>query len=274
MLATALIVFRETLEAALIITIVLAATKGVAARGLWVAGGVGAGILGALVVAMFASAIAAAAAGAGQELFNAGVLFAAVAMLGWHNVWMSRHGRQMAAQMTSVGEAVATGTQSLHVLGVVVGLAVLREGSEVVLFMYGLAAGGASAGDLVLGSVAGLAGGAAIGIGLYFGLLQIPTRYLFTVTSWLILLLAAGLAATGAKYLAQAGILPALGYGIWDTSWLLSDSSVVGEVLHVLVGYVAKPSGIQIVFYGATVLLIGGCMKLYGGVRPVETRTA
>lgn len=274
MLATALIVFRETLEAALIITIVLAATKGVAARGLWVAGGVGAGILGALLVAMFAGAIAAAAAGAGQELFNAGVLFAAVAMLGWHNVWMSRHGREMAAQMTSVGQAVATGAQSLHVLGVVVGLAVLREGSEVVLFMYGLAAGGASAGDLVLGSAVGLAGGAAIGVGLYFGLLQIPTRYLFTVTSWLILLLAAGLAATGAKYLVQAGILPALGYGIWDTSWLLSDSSVVGEVLHVLVGYVAKPSGIQIVFYLATVLLIGGCMWLARSDRSIRTRTA
>src|ERR1700722_11892910 len=97
MLPTAIIVFREVLEAALIVGIVMAASRGAIGRGLWVSGGIGAGALGAICVAGFAASIAAAAAGMGQELFDAAILFAAVGMLGWHNVWMSRHGREMAA---------------------------------------------------------------------------------------------------------------------------------------------------------------------------------
>ena len=274
MYAAALIIFREVLEAALIISIVLAATKGVASRSLWVGAGVAGGLAGAAIVALFAGVIASAAAGAGQELFNAGVLFTAVAMLGWHNVWMSRHGRALASDMHAVGDAVVAGHRPLYVLGLVVGLAVLREGSEVVLFLYGLSAGGEGAGGLLMGGAMGLAAGAVLGIVLYFGLLQIPSRYLFSATSWLILLLAAGLAAQGAGYLTQAGLLPMLGHRIWDSSWLLSEQSVVGQVLHILVGYMARPSGIELVFYGATLAVVGGMMWLFGDSTPPRARPA
>ena len=94
MLGSAVVVFRETLEAALIVAIVMGASRGVAARGRWIAGGVVLGIVGALVVAAFAGAISEAVQGRGQELFNAAVLLVAVAMLAWHNVWMSSHARK------------------------------------------------------------------------------------------------------------------------------------------------------------------------------------
>jgi len=84
-LATAIIVFREVLEAALIVGIVMAASRGARQRGLWVGGGIAGGVLGALGVAGAADTIAAMAQGIGQELFNAAILFAAVIMLGWHN---------------------------------------------------------------------------------------------------------------------------------------------------------------------------------------------
>src|ERR1700675_374167 len=119
MLATAVIVLREVLEAALVAGIVLAATRGVARRTAWVAYGVAAGTLGALGVAAFADVLAAAAAGLGQEIFNATVLFVAVAMLGWHNIWMSRHGREMTASLASVGAAVRLGNKPLYALSVV-----------------------------------------------------------------------------------------------------------------------------------------------------------
>ncbi len=96
MLATAIIVFREVLEASLVVGIVLAASRGMPRRGAWVTGGVAAGILGAAIVAACAGAIAAAVNGIGQELFNAAILFTAVMMLGWHNIWMNRHGRELA----------------------------------------------------------------------------------------------------------------------------------------------------------------------------------
>src|SRR5262245_42556777 len=154
MLAAAIIVSREVLEAALIIGIVLAATKGIAARGLWVGLGIAGGILLASLVAAGAGTIADAVAGMGQELFNAAVLSAAVLMLGWHNVWMSRHGREMAQHMNAVGGEVKAGHRPLHLLAIVVGIAVLREGSEVVLFLYGIAvSGGTTALNTLVGSM-------------------------------------------------------------------------------------------------------------------------
>lgn len=263
MLPTAIIVFREVLEAALIVGIVMAASRGALGRGVWVSGGIAAGVLGAGLVALFAATIAAAAEGMGQELFDAAILFAAVCMLGWHNIWMSSHGRELAANAMKLGSEVRSGARPLWALAFVVALAVLREGSEIVLFLYGIALGG-NGGLVAMGSggVIGLALGVAAGTTIYWGLVAIPMRLLFTVTSWLVLLLAAGLASQGAAFLMQADLLPALGSNLWDTSWLLSEQGLTGRVLHTLIGYTAQPAGIQLVFYAATILVIGGLMRV------------
>jgi len=271
MIAVAIIVFREVLEASLIVSIVLAASKGTRARGLWVSGGIGLGVIGACLVAGFAAEIAAAVAGMGQELFNATILFAAVGMLGWHNVWMGRHGKEMAMEASALGRDVAAGARPLYALALVVGIAVLREGSETVLFLYGVAAGGGGGlVNMLGGGAAGIIGGAIVGAGLYLGLLRIPSRHLFAVTSWMILFLAAGLASQGAAFLAQADVLPAFGNEVWDTSWLVSDDSVPGRVLHVLLGYVARPAGIQLVFWAATVAVLLALMRWFSTV-PART---
>jgi high-affinity iron transporter len=263
MLATAIIVFREVLEASLVVGIVLAACQGVPRRSIWVAGGVGAGVLGASLVAVCAGAIAAAVNGIGQELFNATILFTAVAMLGWHNVWMNRHGPELAAAAGTLGKEVAGGTRPLYALTLVVGIAVLREGSEIVLFLYGIAISSGSGGlSMLAGGILGLAGGAALGALIYFGLLAIPLRRLFTVTSWLILLLAAGMASQGAAFLMQANLLPSFGNDLWDTSSILTENSVLGLLMHVLIGYSSQPAGIQVVFYLGTLLVIGTLMRV------------
>jgi high-affinity iron transporter len=256
MLGVALLVFREVLEAALIVTIVAAATRGVVGRARFIVGGIGLGIVGAIVVALFAGVIEEAVGGSGQELFNACVLLAAVLMIGWHVIWMSSHGRELAQQMQSVGHAVKAGSSSLAMLLAVVALAVLREGSEVVLFLYGMAAGGAGRMDLLLGVPLGIGGGTAVGFALYFGLLRIPMRHFFTATNWMLVLLAAGLASTAARFLIQANWLPAWDNQVWNTSALLDNGSVVGQALHILVGYEARPAGMQIAFWLATAALL------------------
>ena len=271
MLATALIVFREVLEAALVIGIVMAATEGVAGRNRWICTGIGMGTSGAVLVAFFADVIAGAVAGLGQEIFNALILFLAVGMLGWHNVWMGRHGRELATEAASIGQSVKSGQRPLYALALAVGLAVLREGSETVLFLYGISAGDdGSLSDLLGGGGIGFVLGATAGAGLYFGLLRIPPARLFSVTSWMILLLAAGLAAQAAVFLVQADLLPDLGSTIWDTSAILTDESIPGRILHTLIGYVARPSGIQVIFYLATLLTIGTMMRLAKGAAPVK----
>jgi len=273
MLGVALLVFREVLEAALIISIVAAATRGVSRRGLFIGGGVGLGVIGALLVAGFAGVIAEAVGGAGQELFNASVLLVAVAMIGWHVVWMSSHGRELVRHMQTVGGAVKAGSSSLTLLLAVVALAVLREGSEVVLFLYGMAASGTGAGGMAIGVATGVAGGVAMGFALYFGLLRIPLRYFFTATNWMLVLLAAGLASNAARFLVQADWLPAWGNQLWDSSSWLDNGTMVGQAMHVLIGYDARPSGMQMVFYAAVVALLVIGMRLTaskprGGSRP------
>jgi len=188
MAGIAVLVFREVLEAALIVSVVFAATRGVPSRTRWVGAGILAGVLGAVGVALSAGLIADAAAGMGPELFNATVLFAAVAMIAWHAIWMATHGREMAMQMQTLGAEVSVGQRPLAALLIVVALAVLREGSEV-----------------------------------------------------------------------------------WDSSRVLSDRSILGQTLHALVGYDARPAGIQVLFYIVTGALIAVGMKLWG--RPTKGAT-
>jgi high-affinity iron transporter len=262
MLGALIIVFREAIEAGLIIGIVAAVTRGVTGSRTHIAAGVGAGVLGALVVAAFAEQLSQAFAGSGQEFFNAGVLLVAVVMLAWHNIWMARHGRELAQELSSVGQAVARGDRTLLALATVVGLAVLREGSEVALFLYGVLASGETAGSVLLGGIAGLSLGAATSVATFYGLVSIPPKKLFAVTTGLITLLAAGLAAQAVAFLQQAGAITALSDTLWDTSWLLSDKSIPGRVLHTLIGYADQPSQLQVAVYALTLVAIAAATKL------------
>lgn len=263
MLAALVIVFREALEAGLVIGVVLAATQGVAGRGRWIGLGLAAGVAGACIVAAFAGRIGAAFEGAGQEALNAGILLVAVAMLAWHNAWMARHGREWSARLKQVGREVQAGTRPLAALGVVCGMAVLREGSEVALFLSGVAlTGGASALSIVTGGLLGILLGALASVLLYAGLISLPVRHLFTALTALITLVAAGLAAQAVSFLQQGGWIQILSDPVWDTSNILSQDGVVGRVLHTLIGYSDRPSGLDLVAYGVTVLLMVLLMRV------------
>lgn len=272
MLGSAVVVFREVLEAALIVAVVMGATRGALGRGRWVSGGIALGLAGACVIAAFAGSIADALEGRGQELFNAGVLLAAVVMLAWHNVWMSAHGRKLAEDMRHLGRDVTIGAKPLSAMLAVTALAVLREGAETVLFLYGLAAGGTGRLALFGGAVIGLTAGAFLGVLLYQGLVRIPMRRFFSITGWIVLLLAAGLAASAAGYLNQAGWLPELTRQVWDSSAFLSEKGLVGQTLHVLIGYQDRPSGIALAAYVVTLVTVFFLMRWTGVKRAPVSR--
>lgn len=265
MLAAFVIVFREVIEAGLVVGVVLAATRGLAGRGTYVAGGIFAGFLGACLVAAFAGGIADLFEGSGQEALNAGVLIVAVAMLVWHNAWMASHGRELARELKAVGHAVKEGSRSLMALAIVCAVAVLREGSEVVLFLYGVAAAGqTTALGILSGGLLGIAGGAVISALLYLGLIAIPLRHLFGVLTALITLLAAGLAAQAMRFLAQGGWLNDWVTPLWDTSSVLSEASIPGRVAHVLFGYMAQPSASELAAYLAVIAVMLLVRRLIG----------
>jgi high-affinity iron transporter len=212
-----------------------------------------------MLVALFASRISDAFDGRGQEIFVAAILLFAVVMLAWHVVWMAQHAREMTQQLRELGSEVAAGKQSLFALGAAVAVAVMREGSEVVLFMTGIIMQGKdTAGELLLGSGLGLLLGGGVSLALYLGLAAIPLKRMFAVTGALVTLLAAGLAASAVQQLSNAGLLNILDTRVWDTSWLLSENSWPGRILHVLIGYMDRPTGMQLLAYAITAGTIFG----------------
>ena len=225
MLSVAIIVFREILEIALVFTVLLLSTRGLggSAKMAWI--GAFFGAIGAGLVAYFAAGISAFAEGMGQELFNAVVLFLAAILITWHIVWMSQHGREMAKHFKEVGQIVKRGEKPIYVLAVVMAIAVLREGSEIVLFTYGLLIQGVAIPEALGGGALGLAAGVLTGTLLYYGLLQISPNRLFSVTSSLLILLAAGMVAQAVGFLSAAGWVPEIISPIWDTSSFLSEKS-------------------------------------------------
>jgi high-affinity iron transporter len=261
MFGTAIIVFREVLEAALIIGIVAAATHNVPGSRRWLFAGLVAGLAGAGAVAASTDVIGEFASGMGQELFNASVLGIAVVMLAWHNIWLSSHGAALAADAQAVGGDIRDGRSECSVLLLIVGLAVLREGSETVLFLYGIAASGQGQSSMMIGGLIGISLGIAAGYMVYAGLLRMPLRWFFTATSVLVLLLAAGMASQAARFLIQADLLPSLAAPLWDTSAALPERGVPGMLLHSLIGYDSRPDGMQLVFYIIALVTIGTGMK-------------
>ena len=267
MFATTLIVFRETLEAALFVGIVAAATRGLPQRSRWLAGGVLAGIAGAIGLAAGAEQIGNLADGIGQDLVNVAILSVAFSMLAWHCIWVSTHGRDMALDARRVGVSVSKGSSAPWALTVAVALAVLREGAETVLFVAGLNAGSNNGLQATMTSVsAGLAGGALVGTAIYLGLSKVKPQHLFAVTNALILLLAASIASQLARALAQSGLVQYGTSTLWDVSHLLPTDSPLGSILHALVGYDAQPSGLQLVFY------VGALAAIAAATRAVRKR--
>lgn len=268
MLATAIIIFREVLEAALIIGILAAATRTISGSRRWLLAGVLVGLLGSAMVAASTEAIGTLADGIGAELFNAVVLGVAVLMLAWHNIWMSSHGKALAASAKAMGADIREGRSECSALFLIVALAVLREGSESVLFLYGIATSAETElSAMLLGGLAGALTGMAVGYGIYAGLVRLPVRWFFSATSALVLLLAASMASQAARFLIQADLLPSLVTPLWDTSAILPEKSALGMLLHTLIGYDSHPAAMQLVFYLATLIIIGIGMYLAGDSR-------
>ena len=176
-------------------------------------------------------------------------------MLIWHGVWISNQGARTAAQARAMGTSFKQGQRAPWALMTVVALSVLREGAETVLFVAGYASGAGATGT-VTGALAGVLCGSAAGAIIYLGLSRIPVQRMFAVTNMLILLLAASIASQLARALSQAGLINTWGQPVWDTSSLLRIDSPEGTLAHVLVGYEAQPTGLQLAFYALALLTI------------------
>jgi len=257
MISALIIVFREMLEMALVLGVLLAATRGMRMSRQWIGLGIGAGTVGALLFALFMEEIENSVNGDGEFLFNAAVLAIASLLIAWTVVWMSRYGRAMAEKMQRVGKSVMDGNAPRKALAVVAAVAVLREGGEAVFFLFGAAQTVNEDGTPVLmGAVLGILLGMATGYLIYRGLVRIPLRHLFGVIGWLLIVLAAGMASQSVENLVMVDVLPPLIDPLWNMSASLPQSGVPGEILHVMTGYSDQPSGMQVLAFATTLILM------------------
>ncbi len=256
MLSTAIVIFREAFEISLILSIVLAATNDLPKRMPWIGAGVAAGVGGSVLMGLFAEKIAALAEGLGQEVTNAVILFAAAFFIGWTAIWMRQHARRVTQHIKKMGADISEGILPLSTLAVVIGLSILREGSEIVLFLYSMTLSEQSLASIISGTIVGFIGGVAFGMAVYYGLVKLSVQYMMRVTGWILILLVCGLSSKGAEFLSAAGYFSSLSKTVWNTSWLVSDGSAAGKLLSGLIGYSAQPTEIQVIFYAGTLAIL------------------
>lgn len=249
------IIWRESVEALLVVGILEAwlssrdeATRRAGRRFLW--SGVAAGILGAFALAWILTVFDDALPEDGRQIFQTTMVLLAAGLIVQMVLWMRRNGRTLKRDMETALSGAATERRWWGVFTLAM-LAVLREGSETVVFLWGSLAG-RPLGALAAPGVAALVGFAAAVA--TFLLLQLGGRLLswrlfFRVTEVMLLCLAAALLVTGVGGLADLGWLPTWGRA-WDTSRLLPDSGLFGGLLAALTGYRARPTILEVVVFG------------------------
>ncbi|QVQ24132.1 FTR1 family iron permease [Achromobacter deleyi] len=264
------IVWRESVEALLVVGILytwLRATPE-GKRGLpYLWGGVAAGLGLAVALALVLLGVSSWLSDEGQEWFQAIMSLAACALVVQMVVWMKKHGRTLKGELES-GARSSVANDNWWGLLVLVAIAVAREGSETVVFLYGTVSAGEGGSDMMMLALAGVAG-FAVAL-LTFWLLQlggklITWRRFFRVTEILLLLLAGSLLVGGLDHLISLDVLPTIVDPVWDSSWLLSDSTGFGKVLADFAGYRALPALISVLLWVAYWIVVWALLRWVGG---------
>ncbi|MGF6759230.1 FTR1 family iron permease [Paraburkholderia sp. GAS42] len=248
------IVWRESVEALLVVGILYAWLKNgdeSARRGLpYLWAGVAAGVLAAIALAAALVGFTEVLSGDAQDYFQTAMVLIACVLIVQMVLWMKQHGRTLKRDME---QSLQKSTQDANWWGVavLVALAIAREGSETVIFLYGLGFG--QSGHVDASQYLAVVIGLALAF-LTFWLLQIggrifSWRLFFRVTEIMLLFLGAGLFQTGIDKLIDKEILPTLVDQVWNTSAILDDASTFGSLVATLTGYRAHPALMNLVAY-------------------------
>jgi len=267
--AAFVIALREGIEAALIVSILLAYLRQIGRQDrstlVWWGAGLAIALSAGIGTVIFA--VGAEFEGTAEQVFEGLVTLAAVGVLTWMIFWMRRQGARMKSELEErVDTALAAGGIAIAALAFT---AVLREGVETALFLYAAAQGTAvdagGVGAQIFGALLGLSLAVAIGSLIYRGGIRMNLRTFFRVTGGILIVVAAGLFAYSAHELQEAGWLPFLTATAFDLSSTLPDDSGLGAVLRGMIGYNADPTVLEVVAWIGYLVVVG---TLYS--RPVS----
>lgn len=260
MLASFMLALREGMEGALIIGVLLGSLNALdyrqGRRSVWL--GVVSAVLGSLAAGLILNLIGARFTGRAEEIFEGITMLLAAGVLTWVIFWMKRQAREMNKRMREdVQQAISSGGG--FALFSVAFLSIIREGVELALFLTAVAVDQERS-SVWIGAGLGLAAAVVLGILLFRSLIKLDLTRFFQVTSLMLILFAAGLAAHGVHELIEAGLISALIDPIWDINHILDENSVVGQLLKTLFGYNGNPSLTEFLAY----LLYFGMIRLFG----------
>jgi len=246
LLTSVIVVLREVLESALLISVLVAlsGTLGIPRR--WIVWALGLGLAGAIGYSLGINTVSDWFDGVGMEVVNAfmqGIIYLLLVALALLVLWDSLN--------THAG-----GPLVQIIMALVVALSVAREGVEVLIYMYAYSDSLPQFIHALTGAVIGTSIGISIGVLLYY-LLSHPVIGKSPTTGLVLLaLIAAGLLSQAVLLLIQADWLPSH-LPLWNTTDWLSESTVTGQLLYVLIGYEATPTAIQVSFYfGGLIVLL------------------
>src|SRR3990172_12079565 len=249
--AATLITFREGLEAALIVGIVIGYLvkigQGRRVRTAWA--GVGTAVALSALLAFGISAVGAELQGRAEQIFEGVTMFLAVGVLTWMIFWMRFQARFLKVSLEKEVQTAATSGQTLALFSVAF-VAVFREGVETALFLSASAFAADGAGTLI-GALLGLAIAVALGWLIYASTVRLNVRLFFNVTSVLLLFFSAGLLAHGVHEVQEAGLLPMTIEQMWNLKHILDEKSTLGEIMKALFGYNGNPSLLEVISYAA-----------------------
>lgn len=259
--AAFVIALREGIEAALIVSIVLAYLKqlGRTDRSRLVWWGTGLAVVLSAAVGTLIFAVGADFEGTAEQVFEGLVTLTAVGVLTWMIFWMRRQGARIKSELQhKVDTALTAGGLALAALAF---FAVLREGVETALFLFAAAEGTAVEGGAVsaqlVGAALGLALAVILGVLLYRGGIRMNLRSFFKVTGAILIVVAAGLFAYSVHELQEAGWFPILEGHAFDLSATLPDDEGVGAILRGLLGYNADPTVFEVLAWVTYLVVVG-----------------
>ena len=248
MLVTVIIFLREVLEAALILSVLLAVSFQLNHSRKWIFPALLVGFIGALITAYYLGEISNLLEGTGQEVMNAGLLIIMMLLINIICVWLSqflfRFKDNDFSELTSFIRLI---------LILNVGIAIMHEGAELSIYSYSFIQTHENKLSLILGGGLGLGIGASLGAIIFYLLINLQRKSLLKIAIVILILIAAGMTSQAVLYLIQSGWLPSQ-LPLWDTSNFISERSISGQLLYALIGYEATPSPLQVLCYFAVVI--------------------
>jgi high-affinity iron transporter len=257
-----LVIFREVLEIVILLVVISAASKNkIINFKTHLILGVVLGIFGAVLLALSMPYIAEFCGGFGQEIFNSSIIFLTAALLSFTVIYMQNYSKKIKDNVSNLANIDNQGLKQKIVFILLVATTIFREGAEISLFLYSITiASKISILNFIISVFIGFIAAAFCGVLFYKGLLK--TAKIFSFTSSIFMLIAAGLTSEGFGILGRSGLINILNQNAWDSSWIISDKSILGEFLRMLVSYNSRPSLLEVLSFAISFAAIYTC-KLY-----------